>query len=533
MPEELRLIKITVTPTWRHSVIEGVVAMRTVFVLFDSLIRRGLECYGGDLITPNFQRLAEKSVTFDNHYVGSLPCMPARRELHTGRHNFLHRSWGPLEPYDISGFELLKKSGTYTHLISDHYHYWEDGGLTYSNRYNTWEYMRGQEWDPHVAVVEPPLTELKEKYHPLQYDVPGKKGGRGQGMLNQEARKGEEDYSIVESFNAAFTFLDTNRDADNWVLNLECFDPHEPFFVPDRFRKLYPTDYEGPILTWPKYKRVEETREEVEELRANYAALMTMCDEYFGKLLDYFDEHDLWKDTALIVTTDHGFLLGEHEWWAKSRMPFYNEVCHIPLIVYHPDYADQGGTRRKSITQNIDIMPTLMEMYGLEIPSVVEGHSLLQLLEQDEPVRTAAIYGQYGAAVNVTDGRYTYFRYPEDFRTQELYQYTLMPTHQNTFFTKDDFKDPEFETSFTFLRGYPVMKLPVGPPESRGQGAMIEDTETVLYDLKNDPDQKNPLKNEEVEQQLIDAMIRIMQQNEAPPEAYTRLNLTVPEALVV
>ena len=77
--------------------------MRTVFVLFDSLIRRGMECYGGDLITPNFQRFAEKSVTFTNHYVGSLPCMPARRELHTGRHNFLHRSWGPLEPYDISG----------------------------------------------------------------------------------------------------------------------------------------------------------------------------------------------------------------------------------------------------------------------------------------------------------------------------------------------------------------------------------------------------------------------------------------------
>ena len=77
--------------------------MKTVFVLFDSLNRLALECYGGTHIkTPNFKRFAEKSITFDNHYVGSLPCMPARRDLHTGSLNFLHRSWGPLEPFDNS-----------------------------------------------------------------------------------------------------------------------------------------------------------------------------------------------------------------------------------------------------------------------------------------------------------------------------------------------------------------------------------------------------------------------------------------------
>ena len=56
--------------------------------------------YGGGVHAPNFTRLAERCVTFDNCYVGSMPCIPARRELHTGRYNFLHRSWGPLEPFD-------------------------------------------------------------------------------------------------------------------------------------------------------------------------------------------------------------------------------------------------------------------------------------------------------------------------------------------------------------------------------------------------------------------------------------------------
>lgn len=68
--------------------------MKAVFVLFDSLNRRVLAPYGGTRVpTPNFSRLAERAVIFDRHYVGSLPCMPARRDIQTGRLSFLHRSW--------------------------------------------------------------------------------------------------------------------------------------------------------------------------------------------------------------------------------------------------------------------------------------------------------------------------------------------------------------------------------------------------------------------------------------------------------
>ena len=75
--------------------------MKVLFVLFDSLNRNALGAYGGTRMdTPNFDRFAAKSVRFDNHYVGSMPCMPARRDMHTGRLNFMHRSWGPLEPFD-------------------------------------------------------------------------------------------------------------------------------------------------------------------------------------------------------------------------------------------------------------------------------------------------------------------------------------------------------------------------------------------------------------------------------------------------
>ena len=91
--------------------------MKTVFLLFDSLNKRMLNSYGGKYIeTPNFNRLAEKSVQFNNHYIGSMPCMPARRDMHSGRLSFLHRAWGPLEPFDNSFPEILRLNNTYTHL---------------------------------------------------------------------------------------------------------------------------------------------------------------------------------------------------------------------------------------------------------------------------------------------------------------------------------------------------------------------------------------------------------------------------------
>ena len=68
--------------------------MRAVTIMFDSLNKRYLPPYGAqDVVAPNFERLAKRAVTFDNFYCGSMPCMPARREIHTGRYNFLHRSW--------------------------------------------------------------------------------------------------------------------------------------------------------------------------------------------------------------------------------------------------------------------------------------------------------------------------------------------------------------------------------------------------------------------------------------------------------
>lgn len=499
--------------------------MKTVFVLFNSLNRKAMECYGGSAVkTPNFARLAERAVTFDTHYVGSLPCMPARRDMHTGRPSFLHRSWGPLEPFDNSFPELFKQSGIYSHIVTDHHHYFADGGATYHNRFSSWELVRGNGSDHWKGVVEPDMERYRSQFGAGQvrpYLAPY--------MVNRDHIRVEKDFSCPQVFGHALDFLEANHRSDNWFLQIESFDPHEPFFAPPRFREQYPTGYNGPIIDWPTYGKVTESAGEVEEIRANYAALVAMCDEYFGRLLDFFDAHDLWADTALVVSTDHGFLLGEHECWGKNLMPVFDEQARIPLMIYHPGHARHGGERRAALTQTVDLMPTFLDMYGLEIPGEVRGMSLLPLMDGGAALHDTVIYGYFGAACNITDGRYTYFRYPEDMSADALHEYTLMPTRMHQRFPVAQLTDMTLQPPFDFTKGISTLK--VRPAANRnGRPGVMEgrdyiDTVTALYDTQADPGQNRPVDDPAVEARLVAEMIRHFRLLDAPAEMYDRFGL--------
>ncbi|MDR0416605.1 MAG: sulfatase, partial [Propionibacteriaceae bacterium] len=326
--------------------------MKAIVVLFDSLSRRFLPGYGGTAVdAPNFARLAEKTTTFDHCYAGSMPCIPARRELHTARHNFLHRSWGPLEPFDDSVPELLRRAGVYTHLVTDHPHYWEDGGATYHSRFSTFEFFRGQEGDRWKGrVADPPIPPNLNPTTPLAR----------QDWVNRQHLADEASHPQTLTFDAGLEFVRANAGQDHWLLHLESFDPHEPFFTP-------PTGpAEAPVFDWPAYRRVIETDAEADQAKAAHHALVAMCDRSLGRVLDLMDELDLWPDTMLIVCTDHGFLLGEHGWWGKSVMPWYDELIHTPLHVWDPR-RQTPGERHGALVQTIDIGPTLLEFFGVPL----------------------------------------------------------------------------------------------------------------------------------------------------------------------
>lgn len=501
--------------------------MRAILCLFDSLNLRALSCYGGPHPTPNFDRLAARSTRFDRHFVGSMPCMPARRDLQTGRLNFLHRSWGPLEPFDVTLTGLMKDAGIHSHLSTDHYHYFETGGATYHTAFTTWDFIRGQEADGWASEVAPDIDRIAARYHPEQVET-SRGGYRYQGMLNREWIEGGGRWPSVRTFDSGLDFISRNSGADNWFLQIETFDPHEPFFAPPEYKARYGTDHDGPILDWPRYREVDGASAEASEMAANYAALVALCDDQLGRLLDQMDAAEMWDDTALIVTTDHGFLLGEHDWWGKNRMPFYNEIAHIPLFLHVPGRTE-AGARSAALSQNIDVMATLLDIFWLDRPNSVQGRSLIGAAKSGQG-RDLALYGVFGGAINATDGRHTYFRYPEDMEAAPLYEYTLMPQHATVPFRPDELSDAELHPGFSFTDGVPVLKLRAAPDAKRPptQGGGFSETETVIYDMVEDPGQVRPLRDADLARRMATATATAMAAAEAPPELFERFALECP-----
>lgn len=488
--------------------------MRTIFILMDSLNRHMLSAYGDTWVrTPSIDRLAASGTIFEKHYCGSMPCIPARRDLLTGRINFLETGWGPLEPWDdLLPVLLRKQCGTYSHMITDHAHYFNGGaGDRYHNIFDSWEYLRGQAWDPWHGVVNPrPLPVGARNY------CYGKRYLH-QHLANLEYRDAEntEAYSSVQCIEAACGFIDRNHADGNWHLHVELFDPHEPFDCPQACLGEYGDTWDGPPATCPDYAPLDpkkDSPEITEHFKRAYAATLTMNDRKLGCLLDRLDAFNMWKDTAVILTTDHGYLLGEHGYWAKNYMMCYDELVHLPLIVRHPD-AISG--RRRALTGAIDIMPTLLDMHGVrELPESVMGKSLVSLLKGDHPHHDGILFGYFGREVNMTDGEYTYHRMPIPNSTCDFHFSDIGRVDPRSM------RDVVFGPHLNHCKG-----IPHGRIRRPSQFPRDGDGRHVIYRLADDPGQQNSIRDANIERMLAEKLRALMQDADAPKSQFERLAL--------
>lgn len=500
--------------------------MKCIFILFDSLNRSAVPPYGDETLT-NFARLAARSTIFDNHYVGSLPCIPARREIHSGRLNFLHRGWGPLEPFDLSFAEVLRSTGTYSHLITDHYHYFEDGGFGYHGRYDSYEFIRGQEKDKWRSTIAPGLDDYQNRFDPDQRDLSTDPNGKGAYYASHREISDGSSFPLTQCFDAALDFVDDHVETDDWLLHLECFDPHEPFFLGDETEKEMIYAGEDRIFDWPTYGRNDLRADKLNQLRHRYRALVERCDHELGRLLDLMDERDMWKDTVVILTTDHGLLLGEKEFLGKNRPPFFNEVAQIPLMIAAPETVASAPRRVPGLTQTTDLMPTFLDLFGCPLPEGIGGKSLLPILAgKADGLHDGVLFGQFGAALNYTDGRTVCFRYPRADNT-DLYQYTLMPTHMRSHFEALEFEGAEIIDDLAFAKGFPVWRLRMHPDAKANMIARypLLDAEDALYDLIEDPQQIAPLDDPALAAACHRKMAQLLTRHHAPVEIFARFGL--------
>ena len=389
-------------------------------VLLDSLNRHMLGSYGGvEFETPNLDRFAaDRATRFTRHVTGSLPCMPARHDILCGALDFLWKPWGSIELWEQPITRVLSHSGVTTALVTDHPHLFETGGENYHTDFDGWEYVRGGEGDP-----------WRTHRDPTWIGAPALPAGRG-GWWMARALGGdpweraydrsrtflreEDEFPGPRTMREAARFLtDATPHHDRWFLFVDEFDPHEPFDTPEPWMSRYQDDDRPEeLIIWPPYvdggiSRGLLSEAEGRHVRNNYGAKLSMIDHWFGRILEAFDQRDLWEDTALIVCTDHGHYLGEQregrDIWGKPGVPVYEPLGHTPLLIHWPG-RDGGGTC-DALTTNVDLFATIADVYDADVQHRTHGRSLVPLLDDETTaIREWALGGYYGGWVQVTDG---------------------------------------------------------------------------------------------------------------------------------
>jgi hypothetical protein len=416
-----------------------------------------------------------------------------------------------MEPFDDSFPEILRKNGIHCHLATDHWHYWREGGATYHTRYTTCELVRGQCNDGWIADLHEPIDRATRRI------------GRAnrQFLHNQNAMCDENGTTTTRTMANGLQFLHRNHDCDKWFLQIECFDPHEPFCAPERFRKLYGLD--DTYFEWPEYGLHESWRNENRDrFRRHYAATISFVDYQVGLLIDTMDRHNLWKDTMVIMMADHGFLLGEDDWYGKLQMCWRPELASTPCIVWDPRCGISGERRDALIQPTVDLAPTLLRAFGLEPTNDMRGRDLAPTINFNQSVRNYALFGHHGHMVNCTDGNIVLMHAPVSRENTPLFEYTLMPTHIDRFFSPNELAQSKLHPGFTFTKGCPVLRVP-------SQGYFVQKYVDEVWDscrIDIESETRSSLVGDKKEDVLYRAMVQIMPDQEAPDEQYIRLGLT-------
>ncbi len=496
-----------------------------IVVLLDSLNRHMLGAYGGaEFETPNLDRFAGRSVRFESHFAGSLPCMPARHDILIGAMDFLWRPWGSIELWEEPVTAPLRQAGVTTMLVSDHPHLFETGGENYHTEFRGWDYVRGHENDPWKTRPDPSWIGTPA--------LPAADGHRYYDVSRTHFRE-ELDFPGPRTMNTAARWLEDNAGAhDRFLLFIDEFDPHEPFDTPLPWANRYDPDWDGELLIWPPYsvKTVERgvlSERQARHVRANYGAKLSMIDHWFGRLLDQVDQLGLWDDTAIIVCTDHGHYLGERDIFGKPGVPLYEPLGHTPLMIHLPGAAPGVCS---ALTTNVDINATLYDLFGVSPRCVTHGESMLPLLRgETRSIREWALAGVYGRWVHVLDGRRKYARSPvnEDNLPLAMWsnRWSTMPVHG---MPELKLPKPDRRARIDFMPGsdVPVLRQPFEsgdplPYWCYGQRADWH----CLYDLENDPEeQENRLGGAE-ERHMLDLLHEALSAIEAPSEQFLRLGI--------
>ena len=422
-----------------------------LFIIADDLKASVLASYGNKVCqTPNLDKLASQSLVFDRAYCQGVVCGPSRT-------SFMHSRYRGSDGVNLA--EHFKNNGYHTARVSKIFHMrvpydiingtdGQDIASSWTERFNS----RGQEAHTPGDYACLNLNTFTEK-------LPGRESTQMPNrMFVSVSYKGDgSDQPDYKSASKTIELLNKLKDKPFFIAT-GLVRPHYPNVAPEQYFKPYP---------WEKIELPELPKNDLSDIPklgqskhmnsnnpigkhinnqkrmwSAYYATVQFMDEQVGRILDEVERLGLKDNTAIVFLSDHGYHLGEHGFWEKSNL--HEDITRVPLMVYIPGIKPG---RTSSITELVDIYPSLTELAGISTPEKVQGKSFVPLLEQtNKTIRTEALSLLSRAnGYSIRTKGHTYIRYKD--HSEELYDMNKDPKQFNNLV-----KNPEYSPLLKSLR---------------------------------------------------------------------------------
>jgi choline-sulfatase len=370
-----------------------------LLIMADQLSAPFLSMHGGPAITPNIDELAARGTVFSSAYSNSPLCAPARFAMMSGQLNSKIGAYDNASEFasSIPTFaHHLRGAGYQTSLVGKMHFVGPDQLHGFEERLTTDIYPADFGWTPNWAD---PDGRFDRWFHNMDSVV-----NAGVADVSNQL-----DYDDDVGHQAVRKLRDLARTTDEraWMLTASFTHPHDPYVARREFWDLYdhdeiPMPTTGPIADSdddPHSRRLrhviasdttEVTDEQIRTARHAYLANISYVDQHVGEMLAVLERHGMAEDTVVIFTSDHGDMLGERGLWYK--MNFFEHSCRIPMIMALPGQV--SGSVNSTHVSLLDIAPTLLDVAGIDAPSILDGDSLLPMIGA-EPDPERAVVGEY------------------------------------------------------------------------------------------------------------------------------------------
>jgi iduronate 2-sulfatase len=400
-----------------------------LFIISDDLTANALSCYGNKVCaTPNIDAIAQHGVKFTRAYCQGTYCGPSRASFMSGFYPHATAVLGYNNPRSAIGdlptwSEHFKNHGYYAARVSKIFHMGVPGGIeegsdgadderSWTERFNS----QGPEW------------RAPGDGETLENNPDGKKpavGGNtfvvveadGDDLVHSDGRTAAKAVELLK---------DPARKESPFWLGVGFVRPHVPFVAPRDYyqpflpyeKMVLPTRLDDDWLDIPKaginYKTSQNMKMDIRRQKkavGGYYASVAYMDAQVGKVMQALEESGLRDNTIVIFTSDHGYHLGEHDFWAKVSLR--DESAGVPLIISVPG---EPAAVCNSLVELIDLYPTISSLCGLKIPKHVQGKDISQLMrDPSQTIRKAAFsVAPMRKGFLLREDRWSYIQYGED-----------------------------------------------------------------------------------------------------------------------